>query len=239
MQRVLRPRRTLSFNRRPRWHRFLLALMARQLGLLGHSIISMPSLAYEGDWYPEVGWIKHYGSMMTPELWQELSAQQDATFETLPWLIDINVDRSGHTSQYAFDNQARQPMLDSYVQIVTESYFEGEPGDVKISEKTCKAIGALQPFVVFGTSGTFATLESYGFVRPRHLDLAYDAELDVGRRLDGLYRSLQQIRDWSLDDMHLVYYDNLEITTYNRTRLFEMPRSLGLQVTERLRTHLS
>lgn len=235
---TIRPRKILSLNRRPRWHRFVLAMMIRQLGLREASIISMPSLAYEGDWAPELRQLAFFGANMSPRLWTTLSRLRDETFASLPWVIDVDVDRSGHTSQYAYDNLGRQPYLDSYLNVVTESYFEGDPGEMKLTEKTCKAIAGLQPFVVFGHAGTLWALDRHGFERARHLDHAYDEQAEVGPRLDALNRTLAQIASWSPADVHEVYQDNLSRTLYNREHLLGMSETLGVTLWERLRAAL-
>jgi hypothetical protein len=194
----------------------------------------MPSLAYEGDWVPELAQLERYGAVVSPRLWKALCDLREETFKSLPWAIDINVDRSGHTSQYAFENQIPKLYLDSYLNVVTESYFEGEPGDMFLTEKICKPIAGLQPFVVFGHAGSLQVLDRHGFERARHLDQAYDEQHEVGPRLDALNRSLAQIASWSPAETHEVYFDNLSRMLHNREKLLDMPRTLGLRLWERL-----
>ena len=117
----LRSRKFLSLNRRPRWHRFMLALMIGELGARDQGFISMPSPSYEGDWRSEDWRLAQYGAQMEPELWRRLQNSQATIFASLPWIVDINVDHSGHTSQYGYQNQNRDAFLDSYIQIVTET----------------------------------------------------------------------------------------------------------------------
>ncbi len=224
---VPRSFKLLSLNRRPRWHRFMLAMMLRDLGLQNQAAVSMPSQAYQGDWVSEAHLIDSYGSQMTPALWQSLSRQRDATLESLPWILDKNMDRTGHTSQYAYDRQAGIPYEDSYLNVVTESYFEGHPLDVFITEKTCKAMLGLQPFVMFGHRGTLARLAHLGFAPCFGGMLDGHDLLDDGPRLDALYQTLAQIAGWSMQDIHALYHDEVPTLAHNRQHLLEMPGRIG------------
>lgn len=229
----------LSLNRRPRWHRFMLALMVRRLGLREAGAISMPSTAYEGDWVSEAHMLDRYGALMSPSSWAGLQAAREATLNALPWVIDENMDRSGHTSHFAFDRQDRIPYLDSYLNVVTESYFEGEPGDVFITEKTCKAVLGLQPFIVFGHRGTLARMDGLGFARPLAGVLDGYDDLPDGGRLDALYQGLAQVAAWSMADIHALYHDSLDALQHNRERLFAMPDVIGRALEPVLRAGLA
>lgn len=227
--RTLRPKKILSFNRRPRWHRFLLAMMVEQLDMRQSSLLSMPSLAYAGDWQPETAALNQYSAMLPAAVRAKLSSVQDKTFASLPWTIDINVDQSGKTADHAYGNRDRDPYLESYFNIVTESYFEGDTKDMFITEKTCKAIAGLQPFVIFGHHGTLQTLRSHGFETPGPFGNNYDSKVDIGDRISALFQSLKKISEASMSDISDIYYDLLPSTRYNRDILFSIPDKIGQQ----------
>lgn len=238
-RRVFRERKFLSFNRRPRWHRFLLALMVGQLGMERDAFISMSSPGYRGDWVSEHNRIDEFGALMARDIWREMKDVQEKVFATLPWTIDVDMDdNSGQPELYLYQSQARRFFLDSYSQVVTESYMEGEPGDVFITEKTCRAIGNLQPFLIFGHAGTLRRLRHFGFETPAFFDGTYDDITDLGHRLTRLHHCLQQLKSCSVRDVHEKYHAELDVLRFNRERLFEMPDVMVARVASRLQSEL-
>ncbi len=228
----------LSLNRRPRWHRFMLAMTLTRLNMQQQGLSSMPSPAYEGDWRSEHHMLETFGRMMDPAVWQRLKEVEQSTLAALPWKIDVNIDKSGHTSRYAFQNPNREVFLRSYVQIVTESYMEGLPGELFFTEKICKALANLQPFVCFGMPRANARLVELGFEPVNIVCGAYDDELDVGRRLTRLYHALEQLAGMSIEAIHVAYHAALPRLSHNQQRLFDMPEVLGDEVASRLRSLL-
>ncbi|MBV9783881.1 MAG: hypothetical protein JO264_08680 [Acidisphaera sp.] len=237
--RTLRPRKFLSFNRRPRWQRFLFALMVGRLGLERQAFISMSSPEYRGDWVPEDSRIDEYGALMSGDRWRALKSVRERVFASLPWTIDINMDaHSGRPEAYLYHTQDRQLFLDSYSQVITESYMEGEPVDVFITEKTCRALGNLQPFLVFGHSGMLRRLRQHGFESSAFFDDTYDGIVDLGERLDRLYDAMEELSAASIRDLHERYHADLDVLRFNRRRLFEMPEVLAERVAARLHAEL-
>jgi len=237
-ERYRRPHKFLSLNRRPRWHRFMLAMALTRLNLQRQGLSSMPSPAYEGDWRSEHHMLEAFGRMMDPAVWQKLKEVEQATLAALPWTIDVNIDKSGHTSGYAFQNLNRDVFLRSYVQIVTESYMEGLPNELFLTEKICKALANLQPFICFGMARTNARLVELGFEPVNIVYGAYDDELEVGRRLTRLYHALEQLAGMSIEATHEAYHAALPRLSHNQQRLFDIPEVLGEEVASRLRAML-
>ena len=237
-----RPKKFLALNRRLRWQRLMLALMIEQLQLREAGHISMPSLQFTGDWYPDIKISKEkvyrYGRGMDPAIWESLEQSIPSTYATLPWKIDIDVDQSGRTSQkYAVDIQLRH-QHDAYVQIITETEMEGRPCDILITEKICKALAYMQPFVVFGNHRSIAKLTDYGFEETFPRVSHYDIEIDVSKRLTSLYRELENLAALSITDLHDHYYENLDRLIHNRHRLFVMPEVVGEILVSKLRALL-
>jgi hypothetical protein len=230
----VRPFKFVSLNRRPRWQRFILALMLSELGLRREGRVSMPSHAYRGDWWPEAHQVNLMGPQIAGGLWQRLHPIEQQVYASLPWVIDIDMDRSTHVHDYLWSHIPRQVFLESYVQVISESYVEGDIGEVFITEKTCKAIANLQPFIVFGNAGLHARLKQLGFEPPKSISTVYDAEQDVGVRLASLYVALAELRSLSMQDLHDRYYAELPALIANRERLFRMPDILGRLLARRL-----
>lgn len=230
-----RPCKFLTLNRRPRWHRFLLAMALERLNLKSEGLSSMPSPSYEGDWRSEHRLLETFGRLMDPVVWQKLKEVEKQMLASVPWTLDINVDKSGHTSGYAFQNLKRELFLSSYVQIVTESYMEGLPEELFITEKICKALANLQPFICFGMARSNVRLAALGFEPVSIVHGAYDEEVDVGRRLTRLYHALEQLAGMTIEAVHNAYYSALPRISHNQRRLFEMPEILAEETAWRLR----
>ncbi len=235
---TLRSHKILSLNRRPRWHRLMLAMMLGQIKLRGDTIASMPSLAFAGDWHPETVDLDNHLATLPQAMQAALQKVRDASFASLPWVIDVNLDNTGRNAEFAYDQHPREPYLQSYLSVVTESYFEGAPGDVFITEKTCKAIAGMQPFLLFGQSGTLAALRGHGFETPTPFGAGYDEEPDAAARLVALHKGLSEIAAVSIGDLHSIYYDMLPVLRHNFERLFDIPEIIGRQLHIALLTQL-
>lgn len=234
-----RSRKFLSFNRRPRWNRYLLAMMVEQLNLRESGFISMSSPNYQGDWTSEDSRVDSYGSLMGSKEWEAIRTERDPLMKTLPWRLDINMDdESGQPEAYLFQSQSRDLFLDSYCQIITESYMEGETGDIFITEKISRALANFQPFLVFGHAHTLQRLLEHGFASSSIFDSEYDDNEEIGSRLTGIYRSLRDFSALSIDDLHQRYFAELGAIRHNRQRLFEMPSVLSERLASRLDAEL-
>jgi hypothetical protein len=229
---TLRPRKFLAVARQPSWHVFMLALMLRDLDMVRDGIVAMPAAVPPGDAEAYTELLDRAGQKMDPALWERLRAGREATRASLPWSDDNLSART--QSPFAFETEDRQNALDSYLRIVTTSDFYGAAGVVRIGERICAAIGALQPFIVFGAAHTYAALRAHGFEPPLHLDLRFDEQDVPGAQLDLLHAALRQIADWSLPDVHAIYHANSDISAHNRDRLFAMPSVLGDGIANRL-----
>jgi len=144
----------------------------------------MSSPRYHGDWASEDERVGVYGALMARDVWSELSLEKDRVYATLPWKLDIDMDRnSGQPELYLYATQSRDLFVESYAQVITESYMEGDATDVFITEKTCRSVANLQPFLVFGHTGTLRRLRKHGFEATTFFDGSYDEVPDLGHRL--------------------------------------------------------
>jgi hypothetical protein len=201
--------------------------------------MSMSSSQYQGDWASEDESVAAFGALMARDVWSELSREKDKVYATLPWTLDINMDQnSGQPELYLYATQSHDLFVQSYAQVITESYMEGDPSDVFITEKTCRSIANLQPFLVFGHAGTLRRFRKHGFEAASFFDGSYDEIPDLGHRLTKLYECLGDLRSTPIRDLHERYYADFEILRFNRERLFEMPTILAARVASRLRREL-
>ena len=213
--------------------------MVGELDLQGEGFISMSSPRYRGDWVSEDGKVDSFGSLMAHDLWDRIKQVKERVFNTLPWTIDITMDQnSGLPEQFLYKSQNRRLFTESYSQVITESYMEGEAEEVFITEKTCRALANLQPFLVFGHPGSLRTLKQHGFATSSFFDDAYDGVVDLGGRLTALYGELKSLKSTPLNEIHARYYGELDLLRFNRERLFEMPAVLLTQLFWEMRAEL-
>mgnify|MGYP003339467771 CR=1 FL=1 len=89
-----------------------------------------------------------------------------------PYTCDT-LNATEHNSHWTL---VREHYEDSYCNLVLETFFDADGSNgAFISEKTFKPIRHAQPFVIFGTPGTLATLRSLGYRTFDHaIDNTYD-----------------------------------------------------------------
>lgn len=93
---------------------------------------------------------------------------------------------------------------DAYCNLVFETFFDADgSGSAFLSEKTFKPIRHAQPFVIFGTAGTLATLRRLGYrTFDSCIDNGYDTITDNTLRYQAARHALQQLDD---QDLHAWY----------------------------------
>jgi hypothetical protein len=104
---------------------------------------------------------------------------------------------------------------DAYCNLVFETFFDADTsGGAFISEKTFKPIRHAQPFVVFGTVDTLATLRRLGYRTFDHvIDNGYDSELDNTERYIRLRHTIEQL---NAQDLHELYIRCREDIIHNQ-----------------------
>jgi hypothetical protein len=211
--------------------------MIGDLHLREDGFISMSSPRYRGDWISEDDKVDDFGALMAGDVWDQLKEAREKVFQTLPWTIDLVMDQNTVLPDlYKF--QDRGLFADSYCQIVTESYMEGDSEDIFITEKICRPLANMQPFLLFGHSGSIRRLRRYGFEPSSFFDEAYDGISDLGHRLTELYRILKMLKSASIRDLHDRYHAGLDVLYFNRERLFEMPSIILARLGDRLNAEL-
>lgn len=105
----------------------------------------------------------------------------------------------------------------SYCHLVLETFFDADGSDgCFISEKVFKPMRHGQPFIVFGTPHSLATLQQLGYKTfDEHIDNRYDAVEDNEQRFKLCVAAVEQVRN---QDMHAWYSRCLPDIIHNRDR---------------------
>jgi len=132
----------------------------------------------------------------------EIRKVADRIDNLLPWpTLDNSVE---------FNEMPRHFMLDSCVNIVTDTFFEG---DIFVSEKVFTAIAHGQMFVMLAPAGTLAYLRSRGYQTfGTHIDESYDTITDNYERLLAVVKVIETL---AKQDINQLYQQCQHIVEYN------------------------
>ena len=111
-------------------------------------------------------------------------------------------------------NSGNEYYIDSYFNIVTETFFE-EPA-LRFSEKIYKPIIYRQPFILYSTPFSLRQLRSVGYKTfGDFIDESYDEIQDHEKRLDALNEEVKRLCSLSLDELHNQYVKMKDILDSN------------------------
>lgn len=83
--------------------------------------------------------------------------------------------------------------LNSWVQVVSETYFYENSNTLFVSEKTFKVIASSQPFIIFGNKGSLRELKKLGYKTfDKWWDESYD-EMDDNDRINAIAQILEDV----------------------------------------------
>lgn len=223
------PRRRwyLSLNGSLRRHRLFLALGLLRSGHLGKGFVSFPSvdrrsfdrcLTVPGPLDPNEG----AAACLLPFLDEliarlPLEVDQAQRLRVAPFgLPRIVID--------PYDDMAAWPYRQSYFSIVTETEFCTGSG-ARFTEKICKPMVNLHPFVLVGSPGTLAELRRLGFQTfESFINESYDAIRDPWTRLEAVFRQIDALCGLSLRQLDEWYRALLPRLLHNRRHLFVQAR---------------
>ena len=122
-----------------------------------------------------------------------------------------------HNSHWMF---VPEHFNNSYCHLVLETFFDADGSrGCFISEKVFKPMRHGQPFVVFGTPHTLATLRRLGYrTFDQHIDNSYDTVEDNTERFKLCVNAVKKIKN---QDMHAWYQHCLPDIRYNRQRFID------------------
>lgn len=206
---IIRKNKFILMNRRLRPHRWAL------LSLLGESFIKENLVSFDSKlFYREnhIDFFQHHVS----------EKNKDYAFESAQDLYKIKksvIDYEDLNSVWGFNFELKEPYLDSYIHICTETNFY-EDG-LYFSEKTWKPMAHLQPFIHLNKSGALSELKKLGFKTfEPFINEDYDNEVDDRKRMDMIYNEISKINKLSIKEIHEWYYSIYDILIYNRDLLF-------------------
>lgn len=236
------PYRFISLNRRPkssRWAIMTLLFDDRPIGLLSFGIYT-PILDQTNN---DIKTIQEYATIIQKKLHDENSEEHISMmsfkfkypkiyelFESkqiinhLPLLLPEKTDlRTNPFSDFHHDKY-----LNSYLHIVTETYFSNQQMDViHLSEKIFKPIWFLQPFVVFAPTGTLEVLKVAGYKTfDQWINESYDNILDDESRLIAAVSAAKTFYKQPKKQLNGILQEMLPVLVHNYNTLLQNRNSL-------------
>jgi hypothetical protein len=213
-------RHFLCFNHISKPHRIMVASRLGEIGAIPKTLLSFSPLGVSSHrvrrdegWGPslEVSRESAVASALlsiqtegiSPSLLSDAESAIGALHDRLPMTVDLDVSKhAGRGKPLGLGNEMLEPYLRSYMSIVTETYFSrGEW--LFITEKICKAMYGLHPFLVAGDPGSLALLRQYGFQTfSPFIDESYDELVDPTDRMRAILSEIERLAALSNDEMH-------------------------------------
>ena len=142
---------------------------------------------------------------------QKLDNYMDQFLALGPYTCDTLTPEE-HNSHWTL---VREHFEDSYCHLVLETFFDADgSGGAFLTEKTFKPIRHGQPFVIFGTSNSLATLRRLGYrTYDSHIDNSYDTVIDNTERFVKLISTVNKLGN---QDLHVWFEQLAEDARYNQ-----------------------
>jgi len=211
--------KTLSvLQKRPRQHRIFLYRALKEHNLLDDSIYSMNNVKTD---YPRG--IDYFGLKIDHTELRELNIG-------LPVVSSWDKGKEGEFAKgldtgFFTNNYNENVALNTWVTVVSETFFADEERCAFISEKTFKQFLVYQPFIVYGSKGTLAKLRERGyktfdgFINEEYDSLEtvarYEAIVKEMRRLAGLTKEEKMNMYLSMENILEHNYQNMKNNVEN------------------------
>jgi hypothetical protein len=209
-----RNKKFLMLNRRLRPHRIYSVCFFNQMNILNQFLISY-----------DIDTMQLYE--MNPENMSMHIENEDDVNIILKEFYKLKKDNPKQIIDYenledvwGFNFESKEPYLDSYIHITSETTFFEIGG--YFSEKTWKPIGHLQPFIFMGPAYGLEELKKLGFKTfSPFIDESYDLEMDPERRFKMIMDEIYRLSQLSIEEMH-DWYNSIykDILLYNQKLLF-------------------
>jgi hypothetical protein len=207
---TLRKNTILSMNRRQREHRLATLCVLNHYKLLKGNGVSY-QLTFDGPTTPYyVDWVikdEHRFKMY----YQDYRELQDMKYQWVDYPIAMEAKDGVHHG-YGWEN--KQPYLDSYLNITTETDFINPTGYA--SEKVWKPFGFFQPILLVGSPNTLEFVRSFGFrTFDGFINESYDKETDNVRRFELIEKEIIKFSKMSKQEVHDWYWSMEDILVHN------------------------
>lgn len=193
----------LSWNRRHRRHRAILAIAMYKGGLLPKSYLS--TLPFD----PDMGTGKFENSFSHAEAERFGINKDDIQQFTslLPLVIDGETQINSMCSDV--ENKTRKFYTDSLLSIITETNFDNQ--ELTLTEKSFKQFKQKHPFILIAPAHSLVALRNSGFKTfSEFWSEEYDSIIDANQRLEEIIRLCKEIAQWDnakiIDFRHKVKY---------------------------------
>ena len=210
-----RARRYTALNRIHKWWRATIMAELSKQGILDNSYWSYNNIDHSDQWHDNP--IELYRFDNLEQRLKDFVGQS-------PFTCD-HFDSVEHNSHWMF---VPEHFDDSYCNLVLETLYDAEQsGGCFISEKVFKPIRHAQPFVVFGTSNTLATLRKLGYQTfDTLLDNCYDSEIN---NTDRFIKTLNTVKQMNQNNLHEFYLSCKDQLLHNQ-ELFLSSKYTRLQI---------
>ena len=208
----------LCFNRRIRPPRYCMIAMLYDNNLLTNNLVSF-SIEDKHD-------LNCLGRGGKPDLdtmrkilgKTDINSRYISYYDELKKLSPMTVDYSNLLEVMGPGCENKQPYLDTYFSIVTETSFNEDTWC--LTEKIWRPIIHYHPFIIQGSPYTIKQLKDLGFKSfSPYINESYDEETNVKKRMEKLTEEIVRICSMSREEMHEWYYGMKDILIYNRAHL--------------------
>lgn len=217
-----RNKKFLIFNRRMRGHRVVL------MCLLGYDIIKNNYISYDLT-KGENDYNLHFFQQgeRLPEQYQEGAYENLIKIQQTKQISAIDFEDVHGT--IGFGCEVKEPYLDSYIHVVTETNFY-EPG-LYFSEKTWKPILNFQPFIQVNYTNSLQALKEMGF-KTFHpfIDESYDLIEDHTERIVAISNEIKRLDSLSIDEIDAWYNSIKDILIHNRNHALKYRQENEFQI---------
>jgi hypothetical protein len=223
----------LSWNRRYRNHRLILALSMESLNLIDRAYISFSDVNIER----QTSTFEQSISYHVLENWHTQISQE--TINNFAARLPLNIDNETDINQMCEDrgNVSRPYYQNSLVSLITETNFDNP--EVTLTEKSYKPIKEKHPFIIVGVNGALRGLHRAGFKTFSDFwDESYDNIEHPGQRMQAIKNIIEYISTWDNNKILDFKRRVKPILEHNFNVLKNStPRSMALEINDLIRGH--
>ena len=226
----------LSWNRRLRTHRIILALTLEQLGVVDRSYVSFAKQSDENSSQTVnnlIAGIKEHDNIYGLKFNQLFSEEVVNTFlNRLPLVIDGETNIHIMCEDFHFTKDFYN---NSLVSLVTETNYDTP--ECTLTEKSFKPMFNKHPFIIIGVPGALQGLRDLGFKTFSNFwDESYDNEPDPGMRFNLIKNVLANIASWN-EQQILTFKNRVKPILDHNYRMFK--ESGAIPVTANMYEHMT